>query len=161
MALYSVNNLQNGTPAQTNLTTTFKTVTSVAAATATLRRAFIYEMDVGADGLPNATDCAIVWDLSAQTAAGTPVVMTVTSLDQADAATGTVAGGNHSAEPTITATSSRWALAANQRGTYRWVVAPGGPGEIVVPATNLAGYALRAKSTTYASTAIATIMFRE
>lgn len=161
MALYSVNNLQNGTPAQTNLTTTFKTVTSVAAATATLRRAYIYEMDVGADGLPNATDCGIVWDLSAQTAAGTPVVMTVAALDQADAVTGTVAGGNHTAEPTITATSSRWAFAANQRGSYRWVVAPGGPGEIVIPATNLAGYALRAKSTTYASTAIATIMFRE
>src|SRR5260221_229550 len=149
MALYSVNNLQNGTPAQSNLTTTFKTVTSLAAATAALRRAFIYEFDVGADGTPNATDCSLVCDLSAQAAAGTPVVMTVTALDQADAAAGTVAGGNHSAEPTITATSSRWSLAANQRASYRWVVAPGGPGEIVIPATNLAGYALRAKSTTY------------
>lgn len=161
MALYTVNNLQNGTPAQSNLTTTFKTVTSVAAATATLRRAFIYEFDIGADGTPNATDCAIVWDMSAQTAAGTPVVMTVRALDAADAASGTVAGGNHSAEPTITATSSVFALAANQRASYRWVVAPGGPGEIVVPATNLAGYAMRAKSTNYASTAVATIMFRE
>src|SRR4051812_4775147 len=161
MALYSTSNLNATTPAQTNMTTTFKSVTGIAAATATLRRAFIYEFDVGASAVPNATDCEIVWDLSAQTAAGTPVVMTPVSLDQADAATGTVAGGNHSAEPTITATSSRWALAANQRGTYRWVVAPGGPGEIVVPATNLAGYALRAKSTTYASTAVATIMYRE
>lgn len=161
MALYSTNNLNAVTPAQSSLTTTFKTVTSLAAATASLRRAFIYEFDIGADGVPNATDCAIVWDLSAQTAAGTPVVMTVASLDQADAATGTVAGGNHSAEPTITAQSSRFSLAANQRASYRWVVAPGGPGELVIPATNLAGYALRAKSTNYASTAVASILFRE
>lgn len=163
MALWSVNNLQNATPAQTNLTTTFKTVLSLAAATATLRRAFIYEYDFGADGVPNATDCAIAWDISAQTAAGTPVVMTCVALDQADvpAGSGSVAGGNHSAEPTITATSSRFAFGANQRASYRWQVNPGGPGELVVPATNLAGYALRAKSTNYASTALATFFFRE
>jgi hypothetical protein len=161
MALYSTSNLNATTPAQTNMTTSFKSVTGLAAQTTGLRRAFIFEFDVGASAVPNATDCEIVWDLSAQTAAGTPVVLTVTSLDQADAATGTIAGGNHTAEPTVTANSSRFALAANQRASYRWVVAPGGPGEIVIPATNLAGYVIRAKSSTYASTVISTILFRE
>lgn len=164
MALYSTSNLNASSPAQTNCPTSFTTnseVTSIAAATATLRRAFLYEFDIGASAVPNATDCEIVWDLSAVTAAGTPVVMTVTSLDQADAATGTVGGGNHSAQPTITAQSSRFTLAANQRASYRWVVAPGGPGEIVVPATNLAGYVMRSKSSTYASTRICTMLFRE
>lgn len=160
MALYSVNNTLAGT--QQAMTTTFKTQTMINAITASLRRAFIFELDIGADGLPNATDCAIVWDLSATvTAVGTATALTPLALDQADAASGTAGNGNHTAEPTMTATSSRWALAANQRGTYRWVVSPGGPGEIVVPATNLVGFALRAKSTTYASTGVATIMFRE
>jgi len=84
-----------------------------------------------------------------------------TLLDQADSASGTVATVNYTAEGTITATSSRWALGANQRATYRWVVNPGGPGEIVIPATNLAGFALRAKSTTYTGTAVGHLFFRE
>ncbi len=164
MALYSTSNLNATTPAQTNGPTTYTTnseVTSLAAATATLRRAFIYEFTVGASGTPHATDCEIVWDMSAVTAAGTPVVMTVSKLDSADAASGTVAGGNHSAQPTITANSSVFTLAANQRASYRWVVAPGGPGEIVIPATNLAGFVMRSKSSNYASTRICSFMFRE
>lgn len=165
MALYETNNLQNAAPAQTNITTAFATagsnILSLTAATATLRRAFIYELNVGADGLPNATDCAIVWDLSAITSLGTGVSMTVVPLDPADAATGTVGTANYTITPTTTASSSRWLLGANQRASYRWVVNPGGPGEIVVPATNVNGYVLRAKSTTYASTVVASMFFRE
>ena len=159
MSLYAVNNLLAGT--QQNLSTSYKTILALTAATATLRRAFIYEISVGADGLPNATDNAIVWDLSAQTAAGTSTAVTPTALDQADAASDTVGSANFTAEGTITATSSRWTLAANQRASYRWVVNPGGPGEIVIPATNVAGFALRAKSTTYASTVTVAEFFRE
>jgi hypothetical protein len=159
MALYAVNNQMGGTPQ--NLTTSFKTILSARAITATLRRAFLYELNVGADGLPNATDCAIVWDLSAQTADGTATTVTAVALDQADVAGGTNTEANYTAEGTITANSARWTLAANQRASYRWVVNPCGPGEIVIPATNDVGFALRAKSSTYASTVVAAIMFRE
>lgn len=161
MALYFASNTNATTPAQQNLGTSFKTLTQVTAATATLRRAFIYEFEVGASGLPNATDCAIVWDLVAQTSLGTGVAGVVTPLDQADAASGSVSRINHTSEPTTTANSQRWTLAANQRASYRWVVNPGGPGEIVVPATNLSGFGLRAKSSTYASTCDAGLYFRE
>jgi hypothetical protein len=162
MALYGVTNVSHATPALQNISTSYKTGLNLTAATATLRRAFIYEFGVGASGTPNATDCEIVWNMARCTSIGTGVTMTSNSLDQADAAAGTVATGNCTAEPTITAeTQTLWVLAANQRASYRWVVAPGGPGEIVVPATNVAGYALRAKSSTYASTMNVSMMYRE
>ena len=164
MALYTTNNKLNATPSQTNLATTYTAAghsLSLTAATATLRRAFIYEFDVGADGTPNATDCAISWDISRQTTLGTGVSMTINPLDPTDAATGSVATGNYTIIPIITATSSVWQLAANQRASYRWVVNPGGPGELVVPATNVAGLVIRALSATYASTVMTAMNFRE
>jgi hypothetical protein len=161
MALYFASNTNATTPAQQNLSSSSKTMIAITAVTATLRRAFIYEFEVGASGTPNATDCAIVWDISAITSTGTGTVGVVTALDQADAATGSASTINNTAEGITTANSQRWQLAANQRASYRWVVNPGGPGELVVPATNVAGLALRAKSATFASTADAAIYFRE
>lgn len=160
MALYG-SSILNAGATQQNLSSTFKTIVSLRAITATLRRAFLYEFEIGADGLPNATDCAIVWDISRQTADGTATSCPTQALDPADAASGSQVEANYTAEGTITATSSLWALGANQRASYRWVVNPGGPGELVVPATNDAGLALRAKSSTYASTVVAAILYRE
>jgi hypothetical protein len=159
MALYATHNLLGGT--QQNLSSSFKSITIIKAATATLRRGYVFEIAVGADGAPNATDCAIVWDLSRQTADGTATAVTPNPLDPADTAAGTVSVANATAEGTITANSAVFDLAANQRASYRWVVNPGGPGELVIPATNLAGFALRAKSTTYASTVVGQLNFRE
>ena len=165
MALYSTNNKANATPARVNLATTAVSQLSLTAATATLRRAFIYEFDVGADGTPNATDCAIMWDLSKQTSLGTGVAMTINPLDQSDAATGSVGTANYTIEPIVasptTGVASLWVLAANQRASYRWVVNPGGPGEMVIPAINVTGLVIRALSPTYASTVITTMLFRE
>lgn len=158
MAQYSINNRLAGT--QQNLSTSYKTIVALTAATATLRRAFIYELEVGADGLPNATDCAIVYDLSLQTAAGTSTSATPVPLDQADTAAGTVGSVNFTAEGTITAASSRMSLALNQRNSQRWI-ARDDKSRLVIPATNLAGYACRALSSTYASTVLATLMFDE
>ena len=164
MALYHTNNKNSATPSQTNIATTYTAAghsLSLTAATATLRRAFIYEFDVGADGTPNPTDCAISWDISAQTTLGTGVSTTAVQLDPADANTGMVVRANYTIIPIITATSSVWQLAANQRASYRWVVNPGGPGELVVPATNVAGLVIRALSATYASTVMTAMNFRE
>lgn len=162
MALYGVTNVSATTPTLNNVAATVKTMLQLAAATATLRRAFIYEYKVGPSGLPNATDCEIAWTIIKQTTAGTGgVALTSNAIDQADAASGSVAIGSLTAEPTGAETGIIDTIGANQRGTYQWQVNPGGPGELVVPATNLAGVGIRAKSSTYASTVNVGMKFRE
>lgn len=162
MALYGTSNVSATTPTLNNVATSVKTMLQAAAQTSGLRRAWIYEFGVGASGVPNATDCEIAWTLIKQTTAGTGgVALTVNALDQADAAAATVCLGSLTAEPTGAETGIVWTLGANQRASYRWVVAPGGPGEIVIPATNLAGYGIRAKSSNYASTVNVSMLIRE
>lgn len=155
MALYSANNRLAGT--QQVLTTTFKTQMSLTAATgaATLKRGWIYEWEVGADGAPNSTDCAIVYDWSRQTAAGTSTAVTPNPLDPADTAAGLVGAANFTAEGTITAASSLMSLALNQRNSQRWI-ARDEKSALIIPATNLAGIASRALSPTYAATVLIT-----
>lgn len=155
MANYSTNNRLAGT--QQNLTTTFKTLMALTAQTTGLRRFRIYELDFGADGTP--ADNALVLDVSRQTAAGTSTAATPNLLDPGDPAAATVGAVNFTAEGTITAASSLLSVELNQRTTYRWVAAPGS--ELVAPATNLAGFAIRALSPVYASTALATAMHSE
>ncbi len=157
MARYGFSNGSAAAPAKTNMTTTYKTVANVSAVTATLRRAWISDVSFGTDGTP--ADNAMVWKLDRQTAAGTPVVATAVPLDPADAATNMVLGINHSAEPTVTAETILLEIGVNQRASYRWVAAPGS--ELVVPATNLAGIGLRAKSPAYASTVSGSIIYQE
>lgn len=162
MALYGVTNVNNATPTLNNVASSVKTMLQAAAATATLRRAFVYEYKVGPSGLPNATDCEIAWTVIKQTTAGTGgVALTANAIDQADAAAGTVCLGSLTAEPTGAETGILDHVPANQRGTYQWQVNPNGPGELVIPATNLAGIGIRAKSSTYASTVGVSMKFRE
>lgn len=160
MALYSINNRLAGT--QQALTTTFKTQMALTAATgaATLKRGWIYEWEVGADGTPNATDCAIVYDWSRQTAAGSSTSATPNPLDSADTAAGLVGTVNFTAEGTITAASSLMSVALNQRNSQRWI-ARDEKSAMIIPATNLAGIAARALSPTYTSTVVVTEMFAE
>jgi hypothetical protein len=163
MALYGVTNVSATTPALQNLSSTTRTHLQLAAQTTGLRRAFIYEFDIGASGQPNTTDCEIAWTVIQQSTAGTGgVSMTINKLDSVDAAATSVAIGNiATTEPTGAETAVIWALGANQRASYRWVVAPGGPGELVVPATNVNGIGIRAKSSAYTSTVSAGMLFRE
>lgn len=162
MALYGTSNVSATSPALNAVATTVKTMLQLAAQTTGLRRAFLYEWTVGPSAVPNATDCELVWTLIKQTTAGVGgVTLTSNALDQADAAAATVALGSLTTEPTGAETGVVDTLGANQRATYRWVVAPGGPGEIVIPATNLAGYGIRAKSSTYTGTVNVGAKFRE
>lgn len=147
MAKYSINNSLGGT-AQ-NLSTSYKTIILTTASSGTqARRGQVYDVMVGTDGTP--ADNAVVWDISRQTAAGTATSVTAVALNPADAAMLGTSAANATAEGTITATSSVFNIGMNQRASYRWVAAPGS--ELVYPATNLAGFALRAKSASYAST---------
>lgn len=145
MPVYTTNNRMGGV--QQAMSTAFKTAVALTAATATLKRGKLTDLTVGADGAPNATDCQIVWDVSRQTGAGTSTAATPTPLDSADVAAGTVGAINFTAEGTITAGTSLLAMALNQRASQRWAAVPGS--ELVWPATNLAGLAVRALSPTY------------
>jgi hypothetical protein len=156
MAQYSTNNRQAG--AQQNMTAAFKTLLQLSAATATLRRSWMYEVEVGADGVPNVNDCAIVWDFSRSSTIGSATPATPSPLDLADPASGTVCNVNHTVEPTIGV--SLMSLALNQRNSQRWV-ARDDKAALIVPATNLAGISARALSSAYTSTGVITGMFAE
>lgn len=162
MAQYSMPNTNAGT--QQNLSSSFKTINLITAATGatTLRRGWIYEFEIGPDNVPNATDCPINWDISAQTAAGTITATTPNPIDQGggDAAALLTYGVNATAEGTVTASSSVFYLGLNQRASQRWI-ARDQSSCLIVAAVNLKGWALRAKSPNYASTVGATLFVQE
>lgn len=153
MAAYTINNQNAGTPQ--NLSSSYKTIMLVTAATGatTLRRGWIMEWEIGASDVPNSTDCPINWDISEQTAAGTITALTPRPNDVggSDAAALLTYGANATAEGTITANSSAWFLPLNQRASYR-IQMRDEYHALIVPAVNLKGFAMRAKSPNYAST---------
>lgn len=154
---YGLSTASAGT--QQALTTTYKTLGSLTAATGatTLRRAQIYEVSFGADGTP--ADNALVYKLDRQSTVGTGTSATPTPLDAGDAAALITGNVNSTIEPTVTANTQLIELPVNQRASYRWCAAPGG--ELVVPATNTTGIGVRAKSPAYTGTAMATLHYVE
>lgn len=155
MPNYAAGNSIGGT--QQGLSTSYKTLLALTAATATLKRGRLCDLLIGTNGTP--ADNAVEFDVSRQTAAGTSTAVTPNPLDPADVAAGTVGSANFTAEGTITANSRLLGVGINQRASYRWVAAPGS--EIVWPATNLAGLAIRAKSPAYTGTATADTIHNE
>lgn len=149
MAKFSANNRLGGT--QQAISTSFKTMVTLSAATATLRRAWVNDVIFGTDGAP--TDNGCVCDISRITALGTATAVTPTLKDPADTAVGTVAQANATVEPTVTAASSLLSYGFNARATYRWFANPGS--ELVIPATNVNGLAARVLSQGYTGTAMA------
>lgn len=156
MALYSLNNRMAGT--QQAMTTTYKTLINIIGATT--RRAQVWEVMVGADGAPNATDCQIVYDVSTKdaTTAGTGTSTTPGKLNPADGAAVLTASGNYTAEATTF--TSLMTLALNQRASQRWV-AFGENQCLVMAATVSLGIGVRALSPTYAANALANVIFAE
>lgn len=152
---YSTNNRLAGS--QQAMTTTFKTLVELTAATATLTRGALMDLSFGADGAPNATDCQIVYDLSRATTIGTGTAATPLPLDNTSGAAGSVGTVNHTAEPTITAASSLYMIPLNQRASLRVFFDQG----IRWPATNLNGLAFRALSPTYTGNVGATLFHEE
>lgn len=162
MAQFTISNQNAGTPQ--NLSSTYKSILIATAATGatTLRRIWIMEWDIGASDVPNATDCPINWDASEQTAAGTATSLTprVNDLGGGDAAALGTYATNATIEGTVTASSQAWGLPLNQRASYRiqmrdeWSA-------LIVPAVNVKGFALRAKSPNYASTVSWRALVRE
>lgn len=155
MARYSSNNGLGGT--QQAISGTYKSLLSLTAETASLTNAKIYDALFGTNGTP--ADNYMEYDISRQTAVGTATVVTANPLDPGNRAAGTIAEANYTAEGTITAASSVLYIGVNQRASYRWVAAPGS--ELIIPATDEAGFAFRARSGGYTGTATCTLMHEE
>ena len=153
MPNYSVSNALGGTPQ--NLTTTYKTQLSVTsgASGVNVRRGWMYEFEIGAIQAPNSTDCAIQWDVSVQTAAGTATALTpqLTDIGSGDYAAQLTYSGNATAEPTVTANSSVFNVGLNQRASQRWL-ARDDASAIIIPAVASKGVACRALSSNYTGT---------
>ena len=158
MARYTVSTEHDAAGSQ-NLTTTPKTQVSLTAATGatTLRRGWIYDIMLGADGTPS--DDQITWSVDRQTSATTGTAVAGTPLDFGDAAGLLAEIVNYTIEPTITAATFMVQLSVNSRASYRWVAAPGG--ELIVPATDVAGIGVRAQSLAYTSTVTVTAHYWE
>lgn len=140
-------------------TTTYKTQADITAATGatTLRRAWVYDVMFGADGTP--ADNVLVYKIDRQTSTGTRTAIVPPPLDFGDAAALIVVGVATTIEPIVTATTQLIEIGVNQRASYRWVAAPGG--ELIVPATNVAGLGFRSKSPAYTGTVTVAINFWE
>lgn len=119
-------------------------------------RCWIYDFMVGFDGTPADNEVLMLVRRYSTSPTGTSV--TAAPLDSADAAAGTDVRDAITVEPTFgTVGLLNWSM--NQRATYRWVAAPGG--ELVVPATNVAGVAFTPNGPTGAGNAQATVHFYE
>ena len=157
MARYEVNNQLGGT--QQNLSSSYKSlVTVLASSSIQARRAFVVSAAFGTNGTPANNE--LEWDISRVSADGTGTGITCNPLDAADAASCTAGSVNYTAEPTVTSASSLFYMGLNQQASYRWV-AIDDRDRLVVPATAAHGFAFRAKSAAYASTATCSVHFDE
>lgn len=124
---------------------------------ASMRRIRLYEFVFGSEGTP--ADVANLWQWQRTTAIGTSTGVTPQLLDPADAALITVAGQNHTVEPTYTANAIMHSAALNQKATYRWIAAP--ECEIIVPATANNGLGLKTPTAGSSVGITATAYFQE
>lgn len=161
MANYSTSNNLAGT--QQAISSTYKTLLNVySSSTTSARRGKIYDVLVGTNGTP--ADNYMEWDISrfSATAILTATAVTPNPLDVADAVALSASYANATTENTYVnngSGASVFYVGVNQRASYRWVAAPGG--ELVYPATNLAGLGGRARSGGYTGTATMQFYFTE
>lgn len=150
MAGFTINNSANHVAIATTFTNATQQL-SVQAVTATITTGFINELAFGPSGLPASTDCSIEWQLARNSAALTTGGGAVTPAadNQASRASGMscVAGGTGGS----TFGTIVYDIGLNQRASYRWTAIPGQ--EIVIPATNFAGFCLGGLSPNYTGNA--------
>lgn len=158
MGQYHVDNGLAGT--QQAMASTYKSVLEGLAQTTGLRRLKIFGFNIGPSGLPSSTDCDLVWDISRCTATGTGTTITPVAIDPADGVAHSVWEANTTIEGTVTATSSLKYGAMNQRATFSWQTNDASQ-MLIGPATNNAGFVMRAKSSTMITTVGASIEFMD
>jgi hypothetical protein len=149
---------------QATLTTTYKTAAQLQNGTAAVvKRGKVFELLLGVNSNPNATDTFITFDVSRITAtgAGANTAWTPTALDPADSAAVLTAGINATAEATaITANSSLFTEGINQRASVRWVASQESQ-MMVLPSVLNNGLTLRALSTTFTTSVTGQMTFQE
>lgn len=122
------------------------------------RRLKFYFLSIGFPGTPGDVEVEIIAQRT--TAAGTVGGAVVPKpLDFADDAALSVAGEAHSVEPTYTTAEAMLSLPVHQRNTVLWYAPPGG--EIVVPATNLAGLGVQTDASSGTPTCTAVLHAEE
>jgi hypothetical protein len=145
--------------AQASTSTGYKSAIYIVAGS-TARRGMVFDMNLGAQSAPAASDTNLQFDLSRQTALASSSFTAYTPVlaNPADAAfAGTAGVNNASTEPTITSNSSVFNIAMNQRAPFRWQTYLGSGAELVYPATQSNGFALRVLSAGYTGGAGGTI----
>lgn len=147
MAQYTFSNQNAGS--EQSLTSSYKTIIGINAATGatTLRRGWVTEWAVGADAALATTDGNISYSIDVMNAAGTGSALTpqVNDIGGGDAAALLTYTANYTAEPTIVGSSNLWYFPLNQRQSWR-VQTRDEWRSIIVPAVNLKGPVMRAKS---------------
>jgi hypothetical protein len=148
MARYAISTNTAGTPQA--MSTSYKTLIALTAATGatTLRQAFVYDAMMGVYDTP--ADNVMSWKIDRQTSVGTGTAAAGAPLMANDAAGLITETVNFTIEGIVTAATQLMEIPVNSRASYRWVAAPGG--ELVVPATDVTGLGLRAKSAAYTGT---------
>ena len=126
-----------------------------------LRRGRVYELLMGAASAPAATDTPIAYDLSritTSTSGGTSYAPQVS--DPAEVATPSALAYITASGATVTANSSLFAVALNQRNSQRWTAAQESQ-MLIYPATSGNGFAFRALSPAYAAGVKTGLYFQE
>lgn len=115
------------------LTTSITTALLLASNASTAQRNWLIEYVLSNIGTP--ADLVTLHTLQRITAVGTQTAVTPTKVDLADRVAQADVGENNTAgnEPTYTSNEEIDEIPLNNRGTYRWVAAPGS--QIVCPAT--------------------------
>lgn len=150
MARYAGNNSLAGT--RQNLSTTAKSIVTVVSP-ATVRRGWIDEVIIGADGAAVSTDCQIVWNWMVQTAAGTITSITPNPTpDGADAAALLTWAANATVEGTYATTSSMMIVTTNQRQGQRVAFPDYRLTPLIAAAVSAKGITCTALSSNYTST---------
>jgi len=126
--------------------------------TTALRRLAIYEFVIGSDATPADAACKYAWQRTTVNF-GTPTAITPVAIDPADPASLALFSAPGGTAPTITANSTVYQVAVNQRATYRWIAAP--DSELIVPATTANGLALLSLVTTATSNTVISVSWCE
>src|SRR5262245_30087720 len=158
MSNYHIDNALAGT--QQVMTGTYKTLLETLAQTAGIKRNKLWGFNIGPSAAPASSDTNLEGDISRATATCTGTALPANAMDPADGAATSASKANATAEGTVTATSSVWYGAMNQRATFAWQTNDQSQ-MLIGPATNNAGLVMRSRSAGYTGTVGAGWYWRE
>lgn len=149
----------NGYTNQTNTASSTAPLCNLSTvSTVAVRRLRMYEFVIGSDSTPADAACKYAWQRTTANF-GTPTAVTPVAVDPGDPAALALFSAPGGTAPTITANSTAYQVAVNQRATYRWIAAP--DSELIVPATTANGLALLSLVTSATSNTVISVSWQE